>query len=75
MLDPIYDFADISMEVGNQQAKYCYFDSLGYMILNPSFNIEETITSDSDKIYVITERATNHKYQFATRSCPLPPGY
>lgn len=75
MLHPIYDFADIAMEVGNQQAKYCYFDSLGYMILNPSFNIEETITADNDKIYVVTERATNYKYQFAARSCPLPPGY
>jgi hypothetical protein len=33
------------MQVGNQQSKYCYFDSLGYMILNPSFNINETIIS------------------------------
>ncbi|MBS3078775.1 hypothetical protein J4218_01510 [Candidatus Pacearchaeota archaeon] len=75
MLHPIYDFADIAMEAANQQAKYCYFDSLGYMIINPSFDINETITGRSDRIYVLTERATEHRYQFALRSCPLPPGY
>lgn len=75
IVNPLYDFADIAREIGNQQARYCYFDSLGYMILNPSFDINETITGDYDKIYVLTERSTNLKYQFAIRSCPLPPGF
>jgi len=75
LVHPIYDFADIAREIGNQQAKYCYFDSLGYMILNPSFDINETINGNYDKVYVLTERATNHKYQFAVRSCPLPAGF
>jgi hypothetical protein len=75
ILHPIYDFADIAMQAANQQSKYCYFDSLGYMIMNPTFNINETITGKSDRIYVLTDRTTEHKFQFAIRSCPLPPGY
>lgn len=75
ILHPIYDFADIAMQAANQQSKYCYFDTLGYMILNPTFNINETITGKSDRIYVLTDRTTEHRFQFAIRSCPMPAGY
>jgi hypothetical protein len=43
--------------------------------MNPTFNINETITGKSDRIYVLTDRTTEHKFQFAIRSRPLPPGY
>jgi len=75
IVSPIYNFAEIATEVSNQEAKYCNFDHLGFMILYPRFDIESTITGESDRIYVITERSTNQKFHFAIRSCPLPPGY
>jgi len=51
------------------------FDDLGFMILNPQYDIVSTITGDADTIYVVKERATNQQFIFATKSCPLPPGF
>lgn len=75
MIHPLYNFAEIGMEIANQQAQYCHFDDLGFMIFYPSFDVTSVKTGDSDNIYTITERATNQKFTFATRSCLLPPGF
>ncbi len=75
MIGPIYNFAQISMEIVNQEAQYCHFDELGYMILHPRFDISWTITGESDKIYTLKERETGHEFKFATKSCLLPPGF
>ena len=75
LISPLYDFAEITMIIGNQQAKYCNFDLMGFMILYPSFDVNETVTGDSDRIYTLTERSTDQKFNFAIRSCPLPAGY
>ncbi len=75
MVHPIYDLAKLSMEIANQEAKYCNFDDLGYMILYPQYDISSTITGDSDTIYVVKERSTNQEFKFATKSCLLPAGF
>lgn len=75
MINPIYDLAHISMEISNQEAKYCNFDSLGFMILYPDYNIDSKITGDSDTIYKVKERSTNQEFTFAVRSCKMPPGF
>jgi hypothetical protein len=75
MIHPLFNFAEIGMEIANQQAQYCHFDDLGFMILHPSFDVKSIKTGESDNIYTITERATNQQFTFATRSCLLPPGF
>ncbi|VVB78249.1 Uncharacterised protein [uncultured archaeon] len=75
MISPLYNFAEIGMEIANQQAQYCHFDDLGFMIFYPSFDVTSTKTGESDNIYTIKERATNQQFTFATRSCLLPPGF
>jgi hypothetical protein len=74
-IHPIYNFAEIAMDIVNQEIRYCNFDSLGFMILYPEFDITNTITGDSDSIYTIQERSTKEEFKFAVRSCPLPPGF
>ncbi len=72
---PLYNFAKIAMEIVNQESKYCNFDVLGYMITAPRWDISSITTGSSDTIYVIMERTTNEKFQFAVKSCLLPAGF
>lgn len=74
IISPIYDLALVSMEIANQEAKYCYFEYLGYMVLYPRFSIEKTSMSDSTKIYTIIDTYSNKEMNIATRSCAIPPG-
>jgi hypothetical protein len=72
---PIYDFSEIAMEIVNQETHFCNFDVIGYMFLNPEYDVTKFITGDSDIVYVITERATNQKFTFAVRGCLMPPSF
>lgn len=74
MITPIYNFAKIATEITNQEAQFCHFEELGFMILYPRWDVQSTITGDSHTIYLIKERTTNQKFQFATKSCVLPAG-
>jgi len=74
MIHPIYNLAEISMEIVNQEIVYCNFDELGYMILHPEYDIIKFITGSANTIYILTDRPSNIKFQFATRNCLLPPG-
>jgi hypothetical protein len=73
MIYPMYEFAETAMEIVNQESHYCTFDSLGYMIIYPRYNIDKIKTGESDKIYHIIDRRTNYEFYFAIRSCALPP--
>jgi len=75
LIHPIYDLAEIAMEIVNQERLYCNFDEIGYMILYPEYDVTKFIRGEGDIIYTITERATNQSLRFAVRSCSLPPGY
>ena len=75
MANQIYDLAKIAMEIVNQEISFCNFDELGFMILNPKYDITKFITGEADVIYTITNLETDQKFTFAVRSCKLPEGY
>lgn len=75
MVHPIYDFANIAMNIVNQESRYCNFDELGFMILYPNYDITKFITGEADVIYKIKERSTGEEFDFAVRSCVLPAGW
>ncbi|HLC52957.1 MAG TPA: hypothetical protein VJK03_00280, partial [Candidatus Nanoarchaeia archaeon] len=64
----------VAIEISSQEAKYCYFEYVGYMILHPEFDIQKTALSDSTKIYTIKDIRTEEVMRIATRSCAIPPG-
>ena len=72
---PLYNFAEIAMEIVNQETHFCNFDVIGYMFLHPEYDVIKFITGDSDIIYVITERSTDQKFNFAVRGCVMPPSF
>ena len=72
---PLYNLGEISMTIANQEAKYCDFDELGYMILYPQYDITKFVTGDATIVYQVTERNSDESFRFAVRSCALPEGY
>jgi hypothetical protein len=72
--NPIYDLSKVAIEISNQEAKYCYFEYVGYMMLYPRFGIKKFAMSDSTKIYTVIDKYSNKEINFATRSCAIPPG-
>lgn len=74
MISPVYNLARVAMEIASQEAKYCYFEYVGYMILYPEFKIERDILSDYSEIYSIEDKKSGKKMNIAVRSCAIPPG-
>lgn len=72
--NPLYDLGKVAIEIASQEAKYCYFEYVGYMILYPRFSIEKFAMSDSTKIYTIKDKYSDKEMNIATRSCAIPPG-
>ncbi|MBU1136382.1 MAG: hypothetical protein KJ559_02640 [Nanoarchaeota archaeon] len=76
-LSSLFDLGLLAQEIASQEAKYCYFEYLGYMILYPYFDIDKKSVGsakDSSKIYIIGDRRTQDKLYIAIRSCAINPG-
>ncbi|MFA4952964.1 MAG: hypothetical protein WC584_01970 [Candidatus Pacearchaeota archaeon] len=71
----IYELAVVVQEITSQEARFCNFEQLGYMLLYPQFNIDKFRTGEGDTIYTIEDRKTKEKFKFAVRSCVIPPGF
>jgi hypothetical protein len=70
-----YDLGVVAQEIVSQEARFCSFEQVGYMMIHPQYNIQKFRTGKSDTIYTITYRDTNEKFRFAVRSCVIPPGF
>lgn len=70
----IYDLANVAIDTAGQEAKYCYFEYVGYMLLHPEFNIRKTTLSESTKIYSIKSKKSQEEINIAIRGCAIPPG-
>ncbi len=74
LIHPIYKISEIANEIVNQEAQFCNFDNLGYMIMYPDYEITKFETGNADIIYTIKDRNSGNDFTFAVKSCPLPPG-
>jgi len=75
---PLYNLAIVGLEIANQEAKYCAFEYVGFMIFYPEFNINKKAVGsglESSKIYTIQDRYTGKQLNVATRSCAIPAGF
>jgi len=73
-VNPIYDLANVAIEIANNEANYCYFEYVGYMILYPRWGIEVFSFSEGTRIYTITDKNSDKKLPVAIRSCIIPAG-
>jgi len=74
LTNPLYDLSKVAIEIASQEAKYCYFEYVGYMILYPRFSIQKFAISDSTKIYTIEDKQSKKEMNIAIRSCAITPG-
>lgn len=70
-----YDLAVVVQEIISQEARFCNFETLGYMLLYPEFRIDKFRTGDGDTLYTLQHKGTQEKFKFAVRSCVIPPGF
>lgn len=73
VLSPIYDLVKVVREIVNGEARFCYFEYNGYMLLHPEYDIRR-IDYDGNKIYRVIDRKSGKEFKFAVRSCAFAPG-
>ena len=71
----IYDLIMLTTSILNWEARYGDSDITTYMIYYPNIKLEKYKQEDGSKIYRITDRNTQEKFVFATRSLSWPAGY
>jgi len=70
-----YELVSLSTSILNYEARYGDSDPLQYMILYPGTKVEKYKQGEGSTIYILTDRKTDEKFQFAVRSLAWPPGY
>jgi hypothetical protein len=70
-----YNLAKVAQEIVSQEAQFCNFNNLGYMLFYPEWKINKFKTGDSVTIYTIENRDSKEKFRFAVRGCVIPPGF
>ncbi len=71
---PIYDLANVAIEITGDEALKCDFDNVNYMMNFPRFKIKRFIMSDSTKIYNIVDLDSGKELNMAIRGCAISPG-
>lgn len=71
----LYELVSISNSILNWEAHYGDAETTIYMDYYHDLKVEKKKQSDGSTIYILTERDTGNKFQFASRSVAWPPGY
>jgi len=70
-----YDLIMIASSIQNFEARYGDVTPESFMVIYPNIKVEKKKQSDGTKVYILTDRLSKEKLQFATRSLAWPPGY
>ena len=70
----IYDLIMLTTSILNWEARYGDSETMNFMYYYPTLKVEKKIRSEGTKIYILTDRSTQEKFMFATRSFAFPPG-
>lgn len=70
-----YDVAVVAQEITSQEARFCNFETLGFMLFYYKFHIDKFTTGDATRIYTVEHKDTKEKFRFAIRSCAPLPGF
>ena len=71
----IYEFVSIAISILDFEATYGDSETTAYMNYYRDLKVEKTKMTDGSKVYVLSDRNTGYKFQFATRSMAWPAGY
>jgi len=71
----LYELVSIVNSILNWEARYGDSETTIYMNYYHDLKVEKKKQSDGSTIYILTDRNTLDKFQFASRSVAWPPGY
>jgi len=71
----IYELSAIAESILNSEADYGDVEVTVYMDYYTDLKVEKQKQSEGTTIYILTDRNTGDKFQFASRSIVWPPGY
>jgi len=70
-----YDLVMLAGSILNLETRYGTAESTTYMFYYPDIRVEKLAQGDGSKIYILTNKGTEEKFMFATRSLAWPGGY
>ena len=70
-----YDLARIAVEITSSEARFCYFEYVGFDILYNNLDVRKWVMSDTKKIYSIKDKNTQEEMNIAVRGCVIPAGF
>ncbi|MEK6925780.1 MAG: hypothetical protein AABW50_00730 [Nanoarchaeota archaeon] len=66
LLDTVF----LVQEIVSQEARFCNFNELGYMLLHPEWSIRPPkLLDDGTRIYSLENRKTKEEFRFAVKGC------
>ncbi len=71
----LYELVSMANSIISSETVYGDAETTTYMNYYHDKKVEKTKLSDGTAVYVISERNTGNKFQFASRSLTWPPGY
>lgn len=71
----LYELTSIANSIIQWESTYGNAEVTAYMTYYHDLKVEKNLINSGDKIYVITDRNTGSKFQFASRSQAWPAGY
>ncbi len=71
----LYELISIANSIIEWEATLGEADPRIYMTFYPDLKVEKNPRDDGTNIYVLTDRNTGNKFQFASRSLVFPPGH
>jgi len=72
---PIYEMLMISTSIIQFEAKYGDADTSSIMIYYPDYIVDKIKLSDGVTLYILENKITKNKFQFASKSLVWPAGY
>jgi hypothetical protein len=71
----LYELVSIANSIIEWEATYGDAETTTYMTLYHDLKVEKDVKGDSGKVYILTDRNTGNKFQFAIRGQVWPAGY
>jgi len=71
----LYRLVNMAGDITNWEAEYGDADVSGYMTIYYWLKAEKIKQTEGTKIYILTDKESEEKFMFASRSVVLPPGY
>ena len=71
----LYELISIATSIIEWETRYGDAETTVYMTYYKDLKVEKKNQIEGSTIYILTDRNNENKFQFASRSMPLPPGY